>query len=136
MCLKTSPSLPGSLKPTETGFYYLNSRYYNPEVGRFLNADAFASTDISGVLSTNMFAYCENNPVMRSDEDGEFWNVVVGALVGRLVSAAENIASGFATMCKSALDKVGKGLFSLFFGARNKSAVNPHREVRIHAFGG
>ena len=54
----------------ETGFYYLNSRYYNPEVGRFLNADAFASTDISGVLSTNMFAYCENSRVNCSDPMG------------------------------------------------------------------
>ena len=111
----------------------MQPRYYDAETCRFINADGQLN---EGVLGYNMFAYCENNPVMRSDEDGEFWNVVVGALVGRLVSAAENIASGFATMCKSALDKVGKGLFSLFFGARNKSAVNPHREVRIHAFGG
>ena len=56
----------------ETGFYYLNSRYYNPEVGRFLNADAFASTDISDVLSTNMFAYCENNPVIFYDNGGTY----------------------------------------------------------------
>ena len=61
---------------------------------------------------------------------------VSGAKKCLSTTAAENIASGFTTMCKSALDKVGKGLFSLFFGARNKSAVNPHREVRIHAFGG
>ena len=60
----------------ETGFYYLNSRYYNPEVGRFINADAFASTDISGVLSTNMFAYCENNPVNRADFYGTFWKEI------------------------------------------------------------
>lgn len=65
---------------TETGFYYLNSRYYNPEVGRFLNADAFASTDISGVLSTNMFAYCENNPVNRADFYGTFWKEIGGWL--------------------------------------------------------
>ena len=54
----------------ETGLYYLNSRYYNPEVGRFLNADSFASTDVSGELSTNMFAYCENNPVVCYDNGG------------------------------------------------------------------
>ena len=42
---------------TETSLYYLQTRYYDPEVGRFINADAFASTDISGVLSANMFAY-------------------------------------------------------------------------------
>ena len=62
----------GYIYDRETGFYYLNSRYYNPEVGRFLNADAFASTDISGVLSTNMFAYCENNPVIFYDNGGTY----------------------------------------------------------------
>ena len=55
---------------SETGFYYLQSRYYDPEIGRFINADSYASTDIVGLLSTNMFSYCENNPVNRSDPSG------------------------------------------------------------------
>lgn len=46
---------------TETGFYYLQSRYYDPSIGRFINADSYASTDASGILSTNIFAYCEND---------------------------------------------------------------------------
>lgn len=54
----------------ETGFYYLNSRYYDPVVGRFLNADAFVSTG-QGILGNNMFAYCGNNPVMYIDPEGE-----------------------------------------------------------------
>ena len=53
----------------ETGFYYLQSRYYDPETGRFLNADGYVSTG-SGVLDTNMFAYCGNNPVNMSDHFG------------------------------------------------------------------
>ena len=77
----------------ETGFYYLNSRYYNPEVGRFLNADAFASTDISGVLSTNMFAYCENNPVNNCDSSGSF--CVPAAIVGGVLNAALEIAGAY-----------------------------------------
>ena len=61
----------------ETGFYYLQSRYYDPEIGRFINADSYASTDATGLLSTNMFAYCENNPVMRVDPTGElFWDIL------------------------------------------------------------
>ena len=55
---------------SETGFYYLQSRYYDPEIGRFINADSYASTDIVGLLSTNMFSYCENDPVNRSDHSG------------------------------------------------------------------
>lgn len=50
--------------------YYLQSRYYDPEIGRFLNADVFASTG-QGILGNNMFAYCRNNPVMRCDPTGE-----------------------------------------------------------------
>ena len=49
--------------------YYLKSRYYNPRWGRFLNADVYCTTGMS-VISTNMFAYCYNNPTMRIDADG------------------------------------------------------------------
>lgn len=66
---------------TETGFYYLQSRYYDPVVSRFINADRYASTD-SGLISHNMFAYCENDPVNREDPSGEIWNFVVGGLTG------------------------------------------------------
>ena len=56
----------------ETGLYYLQSRYYDPEVGRFINADAFASTG-QGILGNNMFAYCGNNPVFRRDDSGTYY---------------------------------------------------------------
>ena len=55
----------------ETGFYYLNSRYYDPEVGRFINADVFVSTG-QGIIENNMFAYCLNNPAINIDASG-FW---------------------------------------------------------------
>ena len=71
----------------ETGLYYLNSRYYNPEWGRFISADAFADTG-QGVIATNMYAYCGNNPVNRKDPAGQFWiaalivtTVIVGCAV-------------------------------------------------------
>ena len=54
---------------TETGFYYLQSRYYDPVVSRFINADSYASTG-QGFLGYNMFAYCGNNPVSRVDASG------------------------------------------------------------------
>ena len=56
---------------TETGFYYLQSRYYDPEIARFINADDFASTG-QGILGHNMFAYCGNNPVNNKDSAGQF----------------------------------------------------------------
>ena len=55
---------------TETGLYYLNSRYYDPEVGRLLNADvAFGANQ--DVVSYNLFAYCSNNVTNYADPTGE-----------------------------------------------------------------
>ena len=54
---------------SETGFYYLLSRYYDPETGRFINADKYISTG-QGFLSFNMYNYCLNNPVKRTDSLG------------------------------------------------------------------
>ena len=57
----------------ETGLYYLNSRYYDPSIGRFINADDISyiqPTDINGL---NLFAYCGNNPIMRNDPEGTSW---------------------------------------------------------------
>ncbi len=53
----------------ETGFYYLQSRYYDPANRRFINADLLASTG-QGFTGTNMFAYCVNNPVVLGDYEG------------------------------------------------------------------
>ena len=73
----------------ETGFYYLQSRYYDPAICRFINADTFATTDANGFLSANMFAYCENNPIMRVDPDGSSpLSLVINTLVGAGVAAA------------------------------------------------
>ena len=60
---------------TETGFYYLQSRYYDPIVGRFLNADAIIGAN-GGVIGYNMFAYCNNNPIMYSDPNGECFGFI------------------------------------------------------------
>ena len=55
---------------TETDLYYLNSRYYDPAVGRFLNADGYINAN-GDLIGFNMFAYCGNNPVMLCDDCGE-----------------------------------------------------------------
>ena len=56
---------------TETGFYYLQSRYYDPIVKRFLNTDSYTSTG-QRFLGFNMFAYCNNNPAANSDPSGTY----------------------------------------------------------------
>ena len=54
---------------SETGYYYLQTRYYNPEWGRFLNADGYINAN-GDILGYNMFAYCGNNPLMYIDPSG------------------------------------------------------------------
>jgi len=56
---------------SEIGMYYLNSRYYSPVLSRFLNSDGMLGQQ-GDVLSTNMYAYCENNPIMNLDPTG-YW---------------------------------------------------------------
>ena len=56
---------------SETGFYYLQSRYYDPENHRFINADTYASTDSSDAIACNMFAYCLGTPILLQDPDGK-----------------------------------------------------------------
>ncbi|URZ05299.1 RHS repeat-associated core domain-containing protein [Clostridium felsineum] len=62
---------------SETGLYYLQSRYYNPEWGRFINADSITANQ-GELLSGNMFAYCENNPVNKADVDGNIGIIMDG----------------------------------------------------------
>ncbi len=56
---------------SESGFYYLQSRYYDPAIGRFINADSYGSTG-QGFLGYNMFAYCGNTPVICADPTGQY----------------------------------------------------------------
>ena len=77
----------GYVYDAETGFYYLNSRYYNPTWGRFINADGFVSTG-QGISGDNMFAYCGNNPVNRYDPSGNaFLGIIAGAALLKLFIA-------------------------------------------------
>ena len=64
----------GYVYDTESGFYYLQSRYYDPQIGRFINADEVSMLGADGsLLSCNLFAYCRNNPVMGYDPAG-YWD--------------------------------------------------------------
>ena len=59
----------------ETGLYYLNSRYYDPEIGRFINPDdvAILSESMNFINGLNLYMYCNNNPTMYRDISGKAW---------------------------------------------------------------
>ena len=69
---------------TESGLYYLQSRYYDPATCRFINADTTDVVVIAaiGITDKNLFAYCENNPIQQKDSDGRFAHLIIGAAVG------------------------------------------------------
>ena len=84
----------------ETGLYYLNQRYYNPEWERFINADDILGIT-GGLLTHNSYAYCANNPVMMEDSEGNIFNFIaaaigtaVGAAIGFVSNGIANLAEG------------------------------------------
>ena len=99
---------------TETDLYYLNSRYYDPAVGRFLNADGvdFLGTD-EGLLSYNLFAYCLNDPVNRTDDSGNLsiknWiKIGVGAIaLGAAIALTVATGGGAAAVAIGVAKVVG-----------------------------
>ena len=81
----------GYVYDEETGFYYLQSRCYNPEVGRFISSDVLLSTG-QGVLGHNAYAYCGNNPASRIDTEGDLWDTLFD-VVSLCLSVADVIAA-------------------------------------------
>ena len=75
----------------ESGLYYLKSRYYNPEVSRFISPDSIDYIDNSIINGLNLYCYCNNNPVMYSDEDGNFstWIFLGRVAISALVNAID-----------------------------------------------
>ena len=85
----------GYVYDTETGLYYLSSRYYNPVWGRFINAD---TADVLGASpgkanwDKNLFAYCDNDPVNRKDDGGDLWGqIIFGAVIGAAFDIATQL---------------------------------------------
>ena len=84
----------GYFYDTETGFYYLNSRYYDPQIGRWIspepNVDQGGFDSGAGFLGYNVYAYCANNPVMYRDDTGESITlcILIGTGIGLIVGGA------------------------------------------------
>lgn len=111
----------------DTGLYYLNARYYNPKLRRFISPDNSAYLDTGSPQGLNLYAYCGNDPVSHSDPDGhlpEWANWLIGAAIivttaaltvitaGGFAAAGVAVASVFtAAMAPTALSAVFAGAF-------------------------
>ena len=91
--------------PAETGFYQLRSRYYDPEIGRFISADdpELLSELPYGLSDKNLFAYCDNNPVSRIDINGALWDEIIieagkSFLKAAIVVAEVGVVAGLTTV--------------------------------------
>ena len=118
----------------ELGFYYLNSRYYDPKIGRFINADGFVNAN-GDIVGYNLFAYCSNNPVMGYDPTGnawfeDWWNdtkTEAKKIYKKVSSAVKKGYEGAKEVYKSAKNfvenfKNDDGTYSLYDSNRHKSS--------------
>jgi len=94
---------------SETRLYYLQSRYYDSEVCRFINADGYASTG-QGFLGHNMFAYCNNNPVNYTDTCGTEPIAIIGSIVVGALLVAVVASPGFQEAAKDASEAIADAL--------------------------
>jgi RHS repeat-associated protein len=78
--------------------YYLQTRYYDAKIGRFISPDteSVITATPDALTDKNLYAYCDNNPVMRRDDGGEFWlaSVAVGLLSQYAGDVIANLISG------------------------------------------
>ena len=110
---------------TETDMYYLKTRYYDPEIGRFITIDDVSYLEPDTINGLNLYAYCGNNPIMRVDANGTAWwhwvigaLVVVGLVVGTVVSAGG----------------LGAGLMAIGFAANGMVMAGASMATTIFAF--
>ena len=110
---------------TETGWYYLNARYYDPNVGRFLSPDTILGAN-GGLLGYNLYAYCNNNPVMFADPSGQ--SLILTGIAAKVATAlgvlvTPIIVKAAADGLKIATDLVNSGVEAvadLFSSSDNK----------------
>ena len=112
----------------ETGWYYLNARYYDPNVGRFLSPDVILGAN-GGLQGYNLFAYCNNNPVMFVDPSGNFATAVQNAIIQAARDALQATSSN-PQMSLAAGSVLVTGLLVALFGGDIADIVDDMKAER------
>ena len=108
----------------ETNLYYLNSRYYDPEIGRFITIDDISV--ISDYMNTfnglNLYAYCINNPIMYRDESGRgIFDWILGVVI---VIAAVTLSIATAGIGTAIAGALGGGVMASVIGGAVGGAIS------------
>lgn len=123
----------------ETNLYYLNSRYYDPEIGRFINADNISilseGKDLPNGL--NLYNYCGNNPINNTDGSGEaWWEWLLSAIIAIVTIAAVVAVSVFtAGLGMSIAGALGGGVGATIFGSAAGGAITGTITGALMSFG-
>ena len=89
---------------TETELYFLQTRYYDPEVGRFISRDSIEYADPETINGLNLYAYCGNNPVMNVDPNGTaLWDWIIDIAVVTVSAVAAVVTAGTSLVLTGAL---------------------------------
>ena len=140
---------------SESGLYYLQSRYYDPQVTRYISPDTIdvSALTFNVVEHKNLFSYCDNSPIYRSDEQGYVWHIIIGAAVGATIGGAakllsnaidgESITTGlvtaiFAGAASGALSATTFGLGTIILGnaaiSMAENAANQLLDTDVNGF--
>ena len=94
----------------------MGTRCYDSEVGRWISPDKFRvlTATPTALTDKNLYSYCDNNPVTRADNGGDFWHIVVGAVVGagesvKAINAVRKTTDALGELAGSVCD-AGKSL--------------------------
>ena len=123
----------------ETNLYYLNSRYYNPEWGRFVNADfsVFSNNDL---VSGNLYAYSSNNPVNFCDDSGKSIFSAIGKALKKAVNTVTKAINNIKKNVQKKINSTSKSIketssivtmFAKSFGANNNRKLSSNERKTL-----
>jgi len=98
----------------ETNLYYLKARYYDPQTGRFINADDIGVLDATKdhINGLNLYAYCLNNPVNMADENGRIWDWIDKNIFRPIGDAVNTFGNAIVSTVSAAVNAAVGGVFN------------------------
>jgi len=107
----------------ETDFYYLQSRYYDPALGRFINPDTIDYLDPESINGLNLYAYCGNDPINYADPDGHAPKWLQGLAIGLAIVGAVLVIGAVTVLTCGVGTLAGTMAGAVIYGAAQGIAI-------------